>query len=131
MLLESTESCKFSCGFLVHRGKDSLAQCSPPDVLAHRQARTVGLVSEDGFLIFRDADFDSRIGALCSCGICQYHLRFCGVSGRSPEQDAQPFLRVAEGGLEKWWWLDETPQGFCPDSAYLAVQCLAFLHFTL
>jgi hypothetical protein len=33
--------------------------------------------------------------------------------------------------LEKWWWLDETPQGFCPDSAYLVVQCLAFLHFTL
>jgi hypothetical protein len=23
--------------------------------------------------------------------------------------------------LEKWWWLDETPQGFCTDSAYLAV----------
>jgi len=46
------------------------------------------------------------------------------VSGHSPEQDAQPFLRVAEGGLEKWWWLDETPQGFCPDSAYLAIHRL-------
>jgi hypothetical protein len=131
MLLESTESCKFPSSLLVHRGNDSLAQCTPPDILAHRQARTVGLVSEDGFLIFRDADFDSRIGALCSCGICQCHLRFCGVSGRSPEQDAQPFLRVAEGGLEKWWWLDETPQGFCTDSAYLAIHRLAFRHFTL
>ena len=58
MLLESTESCKFSCGFLVHRGKDSLVQCTPPDVLAHRQARSVGLVSDCGFLFFRDADFD-------------------------------------------------------------------------
>jgi hypothetical protein len=50
VLLESTESCKFSCGLLVHRGKDSLVECSPPDVLAHRQARSVGLVSDDGFL---------------------------------------------------------------------------------
>jgi hypothetical protein len=58
MLLESTESCKFSCGLLVHRGKDSFVQCTPPDVLAHGQARTVGLVSDDGFLLFRDADFD-------------------------------------------------------------------------
>jgi hypothetical protein len=33
--------------------------------------------------------------------------------------------------LEKWWWLDETPQGFCTDSAYLAIHRLAFRHFTL
>jgi len=33
--------------------------------------------------------------------------------------------------LEKWWWLDETPQGFCPDSAYLATQCLAIRLFAL
>jgi hypothetical protein len=33
--------------------------------------------------------------------------------------------------MEKWWWLDETPQGFCPDSAYLAIQCLAIRHFTV
>src|ERR1039458_3836970 len=46
---------------------------------------------------------------------------FRGVSGRSPERDAQPFLRVAEGGLEKWWWRRKTPQGFCGYSAYLAV----------
>ena len=58
MLLESTESCKLSCGLLVHRRKDSLAKCSSPDVLAHRQARTVGLVSDCGFLLFRDADLD-------------------------------------------------------------------------
>ena len=58
MLLESTEPCKLSCGLLVHRGKDSPVQCSPPDVLAHRQARTVGLVSDCGFLLFRDADLD-------------------------------------------------------------------------
>ena len=58
VLLESTESCEFSCGLLVHRGKDSLVQCSPPDVLAHRQARAVGLVFDNGFLFFRDADLD-------------------------------------------------------------------------
>ncbi len=58
MLLKSTESCELSCGPLVHRGKDSPVQCSPPDVLAHRHARTVGLVSDCGFLLFRDADFD-------------------------------------------------------------------------
>ena len=58
MLLESTESCKFSCGLLVHRGKDSLVQCTPPDVFAHRQARSAGLVSDCGFLFFRDADLD-------------------------------------------------------------------------
>jgi hypothetical protein len=58
MLLESAESSKFSCGLLVHRGKDSPVQCSPPDILAHRQARTVGLVSDCGFLLLRDADFD-------------------------------------------------------------------------
>jgi len=46
---------------------------------------------------------------------------FRGVSGRSPERDAQPFLRVAAGELEKWWWRRETPQGFCGYSAYLAV----------
>jgi hypothetical protein len=51
---------------------------------------------------------------------------FRGVSGRSPEQDAQPFLRVAEGGLEKWWWRRETPQGFCGYSAYLAVPLNSF-----
>jgi hypothetical protein len=33
--------------------------------------------------------------------------------------------------LEKWWWLDETPQGFCPDSAYLAIHRLAFRLFAL
>jgi hypothetical protein len=33
--------------------------------------------------------------------------------------------------LEKWWWLDETPQGFCPDSAYLAIRRLAFRLFAL
>jgi hypothetical protein len=33
--------------------------------------------------------------------------------------------------LEKWWWLGETPQGFCPDSAYLAIQCLAIQFFAL
>ena len=49
------------------------------------------------------------------------HCPFRGVSGRSPERDAQPFLRVAAGGLEKWWWRRETPQGFCGYSAYLAV----------
>ena len=58
VLLESTESCKFSCGLLVHSGKDSPVQCSPPDVLAHRQARSAGLVADCGFLFFRDADFD-------------------------------------------------------------------------
>lgn len=57
-LLESTESCKFSCGLLVHRGKDSLVQCGPPDVLAHCYARAVGLVFDNGFLFFRDADLD-------------------------------------------------------------------------
>jgi len=46
---------------------------------------------------------------------------FRGVSGRSPEQDAQPFPRVAAGGLEKWWWRRETLQGFCGYSAHLAV----------
>jgi hypothetical protein len=61
---------------------------------------------------------------LCPCGSCHCPLLFSGVSGRSPEQDAQPFLRVAEGGLEKWRWLDETPKGFCPDSAYLAIHRL-------
>ena len=43
------------------------------------------------------------------------------VSGRSPEQDAQPFLRVAEGGLGKWWCIHQIPTGFCGYSAYLAV----------
>ena len=47
------------------------------------------------------------------------HCPFRGVSGRSPEQDAQPFLRVAAGGLEKWWWRRETLQGFCGYSATL------------
>jgi hypothetical protein len=131
MPLESTEPCKLSCSLLVHRRKDSPVQCSPSDVLAHRQARTVGLVSDDGFLLFRDAEFDPYRGALCPCGSCHCPLRFCGVSGRSPEQDAQLFLRVAESGLEKWCWLDETPQGFCPDSAYLAIQCLAIQFFVL
>ena len=126
MLLESSESCKFSCGLLVHRRKDSLVQCTPPDVLAHRQARAVGLVFDNGFLFFRDADFDPYCCALCSCGSCHCPLPFGGVSGRSPEQDAQPFLRVAAGGLEKWWWLGETLQGFCPDSAYLAFTITRF-----
>jgi len=54
-----------------------------------------------------------------------------GSRGVALSKDAQPFLRVAEGGLEKWWWLDETPQGFCPDSAYLAIQCLAIQFFAL
>ena len=58
VLLESTESCKFSSGLLVHRGEDSFAKCGPPDVLAHRQARAVGLVFDNGFLFFRNADFD-------------------------------------------------------------------------
>jgi hypothetical protein len=44
-----------------------------------------------------------------------------GVSGRDPEQDAQPFLRVAVGGLEKWWWTRGTPKGFRAYSAHLAV----------
>ena len=43
------------------------------------------------------------------------------VSGRSPEQDAQPFLRVAEGGLGKWWWARGTTKGFRAHSAHLAV----------
>jgi hypothetical protein len=33
--------------------------------------------------------------------------------------------------LEKWWWLGETPQGFCPDSAYLAIQRLDIQFFAL
>jgi hypothetical protein len=33
--------------------------------------------------------------------------------------------------LEKWWWLDETPQGFCPDSAYLAIRRLDIRLFAL
>jgi hypothetical protein len=50
-----------------------------------------------------------------------------GVSGRSPEQDAQPFLRVAAGGLEKWWCTRGTPKGFRAYSAHLAV---SLKHFT-
>ena len=59
-LLPQLQACLLytSCGLLVHRRKDSFVQRSPPDVLAHGQARTVGLVSDDGFLLFRDADFD-------------------------------------------------------------------------
>jgi hypothetical protein len=53
--------------------------------------------------------------------MCARLQHFYGVSGRSPEQDAQPFLRVAEGGLGKWWWRHQTPKGFCGYSAYLAV----------
>ena len=56
---------------------------------------------------------------------------FYGVSGRSPEQDAQPFLRVAVGGLEKGWWVRETPKGFRAHSAFLAIHRLAFRLFTL
>jgi hypothetical protein len=53
--------------------------------------------------------------------MCARLQHFYGVSGRSPEQDAQPFLRVAEGGLGKWWWARGTTKGFRAHSAHLAV----------
>jgi hypothetical protein len=36
----------------------------------------------------------------------------------------QPFLLVAAGGLEKWWWVRGTPKGFRAHSAFLAIHRL-------
>jgi hypothetical protein len=47
---------------------------------------------------------------------------FCGVSGRSPEQGAQPFLRVAERRIGEMVVGRAKPRrGFVSTSAYLAV----------
>ena len=97
----------------------------PSHVLAHGHACSLGLVLDDGFLSIGDSDEEPSCGAFSSLESCHYPLLFCGVSGRSPEQDAQPYLRVAEGGLEKWWWARGTLKGFRAHSAFLAIQCLA------
>jgi len=63
------------------------------------------------FLFFCDAEFHRNVVPCILVGLAIVLLLFCGVSGRSPEQDAQPLLRVAAGGLERMVVAGRNPAG--------------------
>jgi len=121
MFLQAAQAAQASDRLVAYSRMKSFIERTSSQVFAHSESCFLRLCMQNVLFVTRDTMWISDVTPCALLGRGIVPCPFRGVSGRSPEQDAQPFLRVAEGGLEKWWWRRETPQGFCGYSAYLAV----------